>query len=194
MNANNKKGENMFSILWMTWKSIKMGGNLEATLKTLGVNTRGGEFNERRITWNRHLARPMTIRTSKTKRVYVSVGYDTKVSWIMSTKKNTIFNKGEIIGMTVFRAKGKKGGWCVNLHNQKVVLSQTHKKFVFCNYWTHYWFSEQMLGSSLWAPMDKKSKAEEILKNVRRDINEGIQMICDLEQPKTSEETEKEWF
>jgi len=196
MNKNQKqKGANMFSVLWMTWKSIRMGGNLEMTLKTLGVNTRRGEFKESRITWQRYLARPMSVRISKTERVYVSFGYDAKVSWMMSTKKNTIFNKGQVIGMTVFRATGKKGGWCVNLHNQKVVLSETHKKFVFCNYWTHYWFTEQMFSSGLWASMDKKSKAEEVFRNVRSDINDAMSMIRDTEkQSQPSEQTEEEPF
>lgn len=191
---NNKKGVNMFSILWMAWRSIKMGGNLEMTLKVFGIDVRNGKFKNNWITWSRHLARPIELRVSKTKRIYASAGYDAEVSWMMSTKKNRIFNKGQVIGMTVFRAKGKKGGWCVNVHNQKVVLSETHKKFVFCNYWTHYWFSEQMFEAGLWAPMDKKSKAEQVLRTVHRDINEGMLMIRNLEQPKTSEETEKEWF
>ena len=156
------------------------------TLKALGVNVRNGIVVKNWITWERHLFRPMSIRTSKTQRVYVSSGYDVKVSWAM--KGNTVLNKGQVIGMTVSRAKGKKAGWCVNLHNQKVVLSETHKKFVFCNYWTHYWFSEQMFSSGLWASMDKKSKAEKVLKKVRRDINDAMWMIRDTENQSQTEE------
>ena len=179
----------------MVRTAIKAKGSLEMTLKALGINVRNGRFSKNWITWDRYLARPMSIRTSKTKRVYVSVGYDAKVSWTMSTKKNTVFNKGQVIGMTVSRAKGKKGGWCVNLHNQKVVLSETYKKFVFCNYWTHYWFTEEMFASSLWAPMDKKSKAEEVLKKVRRDINDAMWMIRDLEnEVKSSDQVQEDPF
>ena len=113
----------------------------------------------------------------------------------MSTKKNIAFSKGAVIGLTVSRAKGKKGGWCVNLHNQKVVLSETHNKFVFCNYWTHYWFSEQMFCSGLWASMDKKAKAEKVPNTFRSDINEAILMVHAAEkQTRTSDQTQKENF
>ena len=185
----------MLALTHMVRTAIKAKGSLEMTLKALGINARNGRFSKNWITWDRHLARPMSIRTSKTKRVYASVGYDAKVSWTISTKKNTVFNKGQVIGMTVSRAKGKKGGWCVNLHNQKVVLSEAHKKFVFCNYWTHYWFSEQMFKAGIWASVDKKSKAEEVLKKVRRDINDAMWMIRDLEKElNASEDAGKETF
>jgi hypothetical protein len=108
--------------------------------------------------WDRNHGRTLEIRTAKNGRVYASQGYDVTVTW--SIRNGKPFNKNQIIGATMSRAKGKKGGWYISLHLQKAVFSQKHNKFVFCNRWTHYWASDQMIKSRLWACMDKKSKAE----------------------------------
>lgn len=171
---------------------IKSEGSLELTLNALGVNTRRGYFDRNKITWHRQLARPMEIRTAKNRRVYASVGYDVEVSWFMWIKKTRIVNKSQIIGMTVSRSKGKKGGWYISLHNQKAVLSEKHRKFVFCNHWTHYWASDQMLSAGLWASMDKKSKADKIIHNVVGDVRRATEMIKHWENPRIEEEDQED--
>lgn len=169
------------------------GRSPKETLNSLRINLRGAEFKRDNVlVWNKaRLQREAEIRQSKTGRVYVSAGFGAYPKWIIPSKKKTkVFNKGVVIGATMSEAKGKKGGWYICLHKQKVVLSEPFAKFVFCNYWRHYWASDQMLEAGLWTCLDDKSKADFI----PQDLYKGfVSQAKSLLKGEADEQEEEAW-
>lgn len=176
----------MFTLITLLTSVLFGGGEPVALMQRLGIDLRRGTVNSpRSLFWERnHLDRRAEVRKSKNGRTYVSIGKNATVWWSIS--KKGVKNRGKVIGITIERATGKKGGWRICLHKQKVVLSEKHRKFVFCNYWRHYWCSQEMLQAGLWANLDEKSKAAPIPRYILEDYDfqSGLRMLGYEVQPK----------
>lgn len=127
--------------------------DLASVFSQFGINTREGMVMTRVVIWTRsHDTKPYVKKDVKG-RLLVAQKYWAQISWGIEGSKLRVLPG--VIQINVLRARGKKGGWLINVHKQTPLLSQKTMKFVFCNKWEGYWASDELLKAGLMVRMDK---------------------------------------
>jgi hypothetical protein len=127
--------------------------DLASVFSQFGINTREGMVMTRVVTWIRSYKTGPYVKKDIKGRLLVAQKYWTQISWGIEGSKLRVFPG--IIQINVLKARGKKGGWLINIHKQTPLLSQKTMKFVFCNRWEGYWASDELLKAGLMVRMDK---------------------------------------
>lgn len=194
--------ETIVTIMQVFMALQQSGIDIKSVLENLGVDTREGicyYTSWGTLRWNKGMNTDPYTKVDIKGRLFAAQKFEGIVEWGVSRGtwvKDELVPKqlitSAVIQINVLKARGKRGGWIIGIHNIFPILAK-NGKIRFCCKWENYWASESMLTAGLIA-MSKKGKLQKaafINKVIDRNAPIDAQKIIDLVNMVKAESGEK---